>query len=148
MAKSKFDPRNIFRLNLIAVPARFMANLAFAGAWGLFLQPGKWYLERTAGCAAVSALSILLCLSFFGWDKEKLTVTRAALYGLYTAGKALMIGTGVLVFLWAYNGRLELGVMCLTAFGGGLFTVASGSMLLSKIAKKPGGRRPTRISKQ
>lgn len=136
---TKFDPRSIFRVPVLAGPSKFSSLLCFGGFWGVLLHRGDWDAGRLASAVVLLVLGAVLGLAFFGWDRGKLDGARWSLYGLYTAGQALMQGTLAFVFLMAYSARQETLAMCLSGFMGLLLvSVAAGLILRSNMLARAG----------
>lgn len=127
--ESQFDLRRSFRLPYISVPGKFCTRLTMAASWGCLLG-GTPEDVRTAFGAMLVAFSLLLSASFFGWDRKPVDATRLALYGLYVAGEAMVVGCLCMAFLGTFAGQLFAVPFILTGFAGSLFTIYPMALLM------------------
>mgnify|MGYP006286018433 CR=1 FL=1 len=125
----QFDLRRSFRLPFISVPGKFCTRLTMAAAWGCALG-GAPEEMRSAFGATLVAFSLLMSASFFGWDRKPVDAARMALYGLYVAGEAMVVGCCCMAFLSAAGGELLALPMILTGFAGSLFTLYPMALLV------------------
>lgn len=134
-----FDMRRWFRFPFLSLPTKFCARILMAAVWGLGMSEGEGQIRVALG-AVLGGLALLLSVAFFGWDRARVDGPRMALYGLYVAGEAMVVGAFCLSFMATFCGRTEAYAMMLCGFGGSLFTVyAMKNLVAGNISKKPGG---------
>ena len=117
---NKFDLRALVASPLVASSGIIWTRLVFASAWGCWLGEALGDARMAYG-AVLGVAGVVGSVSFFGWDTEPVRGLRLALYGLFVAGEALMVGVGVLAALATFTGVLRPGAMLLCSVGGVLF---------------------------
>lgn len=127
--ESQFDLRRSFRLPFVSVPGKFCTRVTMASTWGCCLGDGPEDLRMAFG-AMLTFFALTMSASFFGWDRKPVTASRLALYGLYVAGEAMVVGCLCLAFLGSAGGRMLALPMMLTGLAGSLFTLYPMALLM------------------
>lgn len=121
--------RGLLLIPFIAIPLRILSRIAWAGVWGIALSAAEIEYKLVFG-AILASLACVLSVSFFGFDRRMaFSASRMALYGLYVAGEAMLVGASAFALLGALTGQLEGFALVICAFGGTVLTMYSMSIL-------------------